>query len=108
MITNAPHIEELNERAILAGVHSRVFTAQEDATWETLDELEELLKTAGGVCTAKGVSLPPASFSWQTPLSWRAGVGCPLCGEVGWGGPEGSRQSLERSLARAALMGAYL
>ncbi|XP_055290683.1 solute carrier family 49 member A3 isoform X7 [Moschus berezovskii] len=29
-------------------------------------------------------------------------------GEVGWGGPEGSRQNLERSLAGAALMGAHL
>lgn len=29
-------------------------------------------------------------------------AGCPLRGEVGWGGPEGSRQNLERSLVGAA------
>ncbi len=60
MKTTAPHIDELNERAILAGVHSRVFTPEEDATWDTLDELEELLKTAGGVCTAKVLQERPS------------------------------------------------
>ncbi|NMA08277.1 MAG: GTPase HflX [Clostridiales bacterium] len=50
---NTPTVHENNERAILAGVRSNVFTHEEDATWETLDELEELLKTAGGICTAK-------------------------------------------------------
>ena len=60
MNANTPHIEDINERAILAGVHSRVLSAEEDATWETLDELEELLKTAGGVCTAKVLQERPA------------------------------------------------
>ena len=41
------------EIAILAGVQSHVFTPAEDANYDTLDELEELLKTAGGVCVAK-------------------------------------------------------
>ncbi|MCI6908713.1 MAG: GTPase HflX [Clostridiaceae bacterium] len=60
MNTNQTHIDDTNERAILAGVHSRVFTPDEDATWETLDELEELLKTAGGVCTAKVLQERPS------------------------------------------------
>lgn len=41
------------EIAILAGVQSPVFTSAEDANYDTLDELEELLKTAGGVSAAK-------------------------------------------------------
>lgn len=41
------------ERAVLAGLHASVFTPEEDATWESLDELEALLETAGGECVAK-------------------------------------------------------
>ena len=39
--------------AILAGLSSPVLPIDECASDETLDELEELLKTAGGVCAAK-------------------------------------------------------
>ena len=47
-------MEEMEpERAVLVGLHASVFTAEEDATWETLDELEALLETAGGECVAK-------------------------------------------------------
>lgn len=47
-------MEELEpERAVLVGLHASVFTAEEDASWETLDELEALLETAGGECVAK-------------------------------------------------------
>ncbi|HIV69028.1 MAG TPA: GTPase HflX [Candidatus Butyricicoccus stercorigallinarum] len=46
--------EELEtERAVLVGLHASVFDADEDASWETLDELEALLETAGGECVAK-------------------------------------------------------
>ncbi len=41
------------EIAILAGVSSPVFNRSEDASYETLDELESLLETAGGICAAK-------------------------------------------------------
>lgn len=41
------------ERAVLVGLHASVFNAEEDATWETLDELEALLETAGGECVGK-------------------------------------------------------
>ena len=41
------------ERAVLAGLASRVLGSAGSATAESLDELEELLKTAGGVCVAK-------------------------------------------------------
>ena len=47
-------MEEMEpDRAVLVGLHASVFTAEEDATWETLDELEALLETAGGECVAK-------------------------------------------------------
>ncbi len=39
--------------AILAGLASAVLPADDNASDETLDELEELLKTAGGRCVAK-------------------------------------------------------
>lgn len=41
------------ERAILAGLNADVFTAEETATEDTMDELEALLETAGGVCAAR-------------------------------------------------------
>lgn len=44
---------EEQEQAVLVGLHTNVFTAEEDASWESLDELDELLKTAGGECVAK-------------------------------------------------------
>ncbi len=47
-------VEEMEpDRAVLVGLHASVFTAEEDASWETLDELEALLETAGGECVAK-------------------------------------------------------
>jgi GTP-binding protein HflX len=39
--------------AVLAGLASPVLPSQDNASEETLDELEELLKTAGGHCAAK-------------------------------------------------------
>lgn len=39
--------------AVLAGLSSPVLPADDNASDETLDELEELLKTAGGQCAAK-------------------------------------------------------
>lgn len=45
--------ERVIERAILVGLHAATFTAEEDASWDTLDELEALLETAGGECAAK-------------------------------------------------------
>ncbi len=41
------------EKAVLAGLCADVFAPEENATDETLDELEALLETAGGQCTAK-------------------------------------------------------
>ena len=41
------------ERAVLAGLYADCFRKEEQATEQTLDELEALLETAGGVCVAK-------------------------------------------------------
>lgn len=43
----------VSERAILVGLNADCFRPEETATYETLDELEALLETAGGVCEAK-------------------------------------------------------
>ena len=45
--------EHIAERAVLIGLNADVFRADETATDETLEELEALLETAGGFCTAK-------------------------------------------------------
>ena len=41
------------ERAVLVGLNADCFTREQTATDETLEELEALLETAGGFCTAK-------------------------------------------------------
>ena len=43
----------VRERAILVGLNADCFTKEQTATEETLEELEALLETAGGFCTAK-------------------------------------------------------
>ena len=48
-----PQEKIIQEKAILAGLNSDVFTAEETATEETMDELEALLETAGGVCVGR-------------------------------------------------------
>lgn len=45
--------EEKQERAVLIGLNADCFTAEQTATDESLEELEALLETAGGFCTAK-------------------------------------------------------
>ncbi|MBR2047969.1 MAG: GTPase HflX [Oscillospiraceae bacterium] len=45
--------EHIAERAVLVGLNADVFRSDETATEETLEELEALLETAGGFCTAK-------------------------------------------------------
>ena len=41
------------ERAVLVGLNADCFTEEQTATDATLDELEDLLETAGGFCTGK-------------------------------------------------------
>lgn len=41
------------DRAVLVGLNADCFTKEQTATDETLEELEALLETAGGFCTAK-------------------------------------------------------
>ena len=41
------------ERAVLVGLNADCFTKEQTATDETMEELEALLETAGGFCTAK-------------------------------------------------------
>ncbi|MBQ4564719.1 MAG: GTPase HflX [Oscillospiraceae bacterium] len=41
------------EKAVLVGLNADCFKPEETATYETLDELEALLETAGGFCVAK-------------------------------------------------------
>ncbi|MBR5528935.1 MAG: GTPase HflX [Oscillospiraceae bacterium] len=43
----------VSERAVLAGLNADCFRADQTTTYETLDELEALLETAGGFCTGK-------------------------------------------------------
>ncbi|MBO5953385.1 MAG: GTPase HflX [Oscillospiraceae bacterium] len=43
----------VQERAVLVGLNADCFTQSQTATDETLEELEALLETAGGFCTAK-------------------------------------------------------
>ncbi len=48
------------ERTILAGLNANIFDAAETATEETMDELEALLETAGGVCVGRLLQSRPA------------------------------------------------
>ncbi len=48
------------ERAVLVGLSCHSFRAEEDANERTLDELEALLETAGGVCVGKALQNRPA------------------------------------------------
>ena len=41
------------EKAVLVGLNADCFKPEDTATYETLDELEALLETAGGFCVAK-------------------------------------------------------
>ena len=43
----------IQDRAVLVGLNADCFTKEQTATEETLEELEALLETAGGFCTAK-------------------------------------------------------
>ena len=45
--------KKIMERAVLVGLNASCFTEEETATESTLDELEDLLETAGGFCTGK-------------------------------------------------------
>ena len=45
--------EKIQERAVLVGLNADCVTKEQTATDETLEELEALLETAGGFCTAK-------------------------------------------------------
>ncbi len=43
----------VSEKAVLVGLNADCFKKEDTATYETLDELEALLETAGGSCAAK-------------------------------------------------------
>ncbi len=45
--------EHVQERAVLVGLNADCFKKEETATDASLEELEALLETAGGVCTGK-------------------------------------------------------
>ncbi len=47
------NFENVQERAVLVGLNADCFTSAQTATDESLEELEALLETAGGFCTAK-------------------------------------------------------
>ncbi len=48
------------ERAVLAGLSSRALPDDENSDDNTMDELEELLKTAGGTCIARVIQTRPS------------------------------------------------
>ena len=45
--------QQVQERAVLVGLNADCFKKEQTATDETLEELDALLETAGGFCTAK-------------------------------------------------------
>ena len=45
--------ETKQERAVLVGLNADCFRVEQTATYETLEELDALLETAGGFCTGK-------------------------------------------------------
>ena len=45
--------KHVQERAVLVGLNAALFTKEQTATQARLEELEALLETAGGFCTAK-------------------------------------------------------
>ncbi|MDD6677822.1 MAG: GTPase HflX [Firmicutes bacterium] len=47
------YFETAQERAVLVGLNADCFRQDQTATRESLDELEALLETAGGICTGK-------------------------------------------------------
>jgi len=55
-----PFEKKVIEKAVLVGLNAGIFSREENATEETLDELEALLETAGGQCTAKVLQNRPA------------------------------------------------
>ena len=48
-----PFEKKVIEKAVLVGLNASIFSKEDNATEETLDELEALLETAGGQCVAK-------------------------------------------------------
>ena len=44
------NVKVMQEKAVLVGLNCDLFTKEEAANERTLDELEALLETAGGVC----------------------------------------------------------
>ena len=61
------------ERAVLVGLNAAVFTKEETATERTLDELEALLETAGGVCCGKMLGKPRTEAEAVQMLSMLSG-----------------------------------
>ena len=46
-------VKVMQEKAVLVGLNCDLFTKEEAATEKTMDELEALLETAGGICEGK-------------------------------------------------------
>ena len=55
-----PFEKKVIEKAVLVGLSAGIFSKEENATDQTLDELEALLETAGGQCVAKVLQNRPA------------------------------------------------
>ena len=51
--------KQTQERAVLVGLNADCFAEEETATESTLDELEDLLETAGGLLHGQGAAKPP-------------------------------------------------
>lgn len=52
--------EKKQERAVLAGLATSIFSPEENATESTMEELEALLETAGGICVGSVFQSRPA------------------------------------------------
>ena len=83
--------KQTQERAVLVGLNADCFAEEDTATESTLDELEDLLETAGGFCTGKVLQNrhTPDSHSFigeGTKSSYRRGGLAPRCRLVtSWG-----------------------
>ena len=53
-------LQRASEKAVLAGLNADLFTKEQTATRQSLDELEALLQTAGGECVGKLLQNRPA------------------------------------------------
>ena len=67
------YTEDKRDRAVLVGLSAHSLPREECATEASMEELEALLETAGGVCVGMALQTRDAPDRWQrAPLSEKA------------------------------------